>query len=240
MRELKLVSMIKRIKLFIKIHLRYLNDFIKGNYNRFPKHNFDFANLNYELTVIQEIKPSPTFESKVFNLATASSMISDYVILPDQLFSFWNVVGDPDKSFKKGRTIQNGKIKEDVGGGICQVSGGVYYLCLISGLEVVERHNHSVDLYDDESRFAPLGTDATVVYGYKDLRFVNNLNTVIKFDIAVVENKIIGRLRSEKRLNKNELMYSIEKVGEIINVKVFDNNGQMKNSSFYKKLNYDL
>jgi len=236
MREIQPVDMLKRIKLFIKLQLRKLNDFKNGNYKRFPKHPSSYTNFNFKLSVEQEIKPSPTFESKVFNLATASAMISEYVILPNQLFSFWKVVGDPDKSFKKGRTIQNGKIKEDVGGGICQVSGVVYYLCLIAGLEVVERHNHSVDLYNDETRFAPLGTDATVVYGYKDLRFVNNLNTVIKLDITVIDNKIIGKLRSEIPINKTELKYSIEDAGEIIKVKVFDEIGRMKNSSFYKKL----
>ena len=236
MREIQPVDMLKRIKLFIKLQLRKLNDFKNGNSKRFPQRSSDFNNFNFELFVEQEIKPSPTFESKVFNLATASAMISEYVILPNQLFSFWKVVGDPDKSFKKGRTIQNGKIKEDVGGGICQVSGVVYYLCLIAGLEVVERHNHSVDLYNDETRFAPLGTDATVVYGYKDLRFVNNLNTVIKLDITVIDNKIIGKLRSEIPINKTELKYSIEDAGEIIKVKVYDEIGRMKNSSFYKKL----
>lgn len=236
MREIQPVDMLKRIKLFIKIQLRKLNDFKNGNSKRFPQRSSDFNNFNFELFVEQEIKPSPTFESKVFNLATASAMISEYVILPNQLFSFWKIVGDPDKSFKKGRTIQNGKIKEDVGGGICQVSGVVYYLCLIAGLDVVERHNHSVDLYNDETRFAPLGTDATVVYGYKDLRFVNNLNTVVKLDITVIDNKIIGKLLSEIPIYKTELRYSIEDAGEIIKVKVFDEIGRMKNSSIYKKM----
>ncbi|MFM7014782.1 MAG: VanW family protein [Bacteroidota bacterium] len=228
--------MINLVKLFIKIHSKKLDDLLHGNHKRFSILNTNFNDFKYELVVEQEIMPSPTFESKVFNLATASNLISKHLILPGQIFSFWKIVGNPNKIFKKGRTIQNGKIKEDVGGGICQVSGVVYYLCLISGLEVTERYNHSVDLYNDETRFAPLGTDATVVYGYKDLRFKNNLNTPIKIDIIVEGNKITGRLLSQKKLVVNELNYEIQDLGEKLHVIVLDKFGTKINSSSYLKL----
>jgi hypothetical protein len=52
----------------------------------------------------------------------------------------------------------------------------VYHIGIIAGLDIIERYNHSVDIYTDDTRFAPLGTDATVVYGYKDLRIRNNTN----------------------------------------------------------------
>jgi len=39
-------------------------------------------------------------------------------------------------------------------------------------LEILERHAHSIDAYGS-SRYVPLGRDATVAYGYKDLQFRN-------------------------------------------------------------------
>ena len=53
------------------------------------------------------------------------------------------------------------------------MSGLIYYVSLMAGLEVLERHPHSRDIYDDQTRYAPLGADATVAYGFKDLRVLN-------------------------------------------------------------------
>jgi len=44
------------------------------------------------------------------------------------------------------------------------------------GLHIVEKHNHSRDLWGEEHRTVPLGRDATYVYAVKDLKFANPWN----------------------------------------------------------------
>jgi vancomycin resistance protein VanW len=65
------------------------------------------------------------------------------------------------------------------------LSGGIYHLSLTAGLRILERHAHSVDIYDDATRYTPLGADATVAYGFKDLRIENTLPAPICFRIAI-------------------------------------------------------
>jgi vancomycin resistance protein VanW len=72
-----------------------------------------------------------------------------------------------------------------LGGGLCQLSGLIYYVSLMAGMEVMERHPHSRDIYDDQTRYAPLGADATVAYGFKDLRVVNPYSFPVCFRASV-------------------------------------------------------
>ena len=225
----------KKMKLQLKLFIRYSRDILKGNISRFAKKDLQKTNFDFKIEIRQEIKPSETFENKVFNLGLAGYKVSDVVIFPNQLFSFWNSVGNPEIGFKKGRTIQNGVIKEDNAGGICQVSGLVYYLSLLAGMDVVERYNHSVDIYNEETRFAPLGADATVVYGYKDLRFINNHSSPIKFQITIDENYIIGRLLSKSELVERNIRFEEIHNDNSIEVLTYDNNKPIC-TSFYKKL----
>ena len=117
----------------------------------------------------------PMRDNKVHNLGIAIRRVEAIAIRPGQVFSFWRSVGHPSAraGYLAGRTITGAAVGATVGGGLCQLSGMVYLLALEAGLEILERHPHSRDLYTDSTRFAPLGADATVVYGYKDLRIVN-------------------------------------------------------------------
>ncbi len=134
---------------------------------------------------------------------TAALRIQPLLLLPGQVFSFWHAVGypGPRQGFKKGRNLVAGKIRGDYGGGLCQVSGLLYYVALATGMEILERHAHSVDIYTEDARFAPLGADATVVYGYKDLRFRNTSTQPLRFQIAVSQQSITAELLSSSTLD---------------------------------------
>jgi hypothetical protein len=95
-----------------------------------------------------------------------------------RLHSFWHVVGRPSvaRGFLPGRSLLAGELRPDYGGGLCQLSGLIYYASLMAGLTIVERHPHSRDIYDEQMRYAPLGADATVAYGFKDLRVLSSLS----------------------------------------------------------------
>lgn len=148
----------------------------------------------------QPIHETPSAANKRHNLHRAARMLERTSIRPGEIFSFARVVGPPIamRGFLDGRTLVGGEVATSAGGGLCQLSGLLYLAALECGLEIVERHPHSLDIYTDATRFAPLGADATVVYGYRDLRFRNPHDQPIGFrcriDIASVEVEICARV----------------------------------------------
>lgn len=135
----------------------------------------------------QVIHDTPTAEAKRHNLRLAADALQRTRIAPGEVFSFARVVGPPitSRGFRAGRTLVGGEVAASIGGGLCQLSGLLYLAALECGLEIVERHPHSLDIYTDATRFGPLGADATVVYGHRDLRFRNTLDVPVGFTCEV-------------------------------------------------------
>jgi len=226
----------KAIKLYLKLFIRFTRDIKTGDWFRFSRELDKETNFEHFSSLSQEIKKNETYESKLYNFSIASQKINRYVIKPNAIFSFWRIIGNPNKLFRNGRTIQNGKIIDDVGGGLCQVSGIIYYISLISGLKILERHNHSVDIYNDETRFCPLGTDATVVYGYKDLRILNTNSYPIKFELEIKDKLIQIKLFSTEKIENNILEFKIEKQNEHTLVETLNSSKILLNKSKYKNV----
>jgi vancomycin resistance protein VanW len=191
---------------------RGMTDFIDFKNDRFAKSTTPDEKQNFSLQKKQEVKPSETLESKVNNLTLGAQKIQSIVIQPQEIFSFWKTVGAPNlrNGFAKSRTIINGKLSPSTGGGLCQLSGIIYHASLEAGLAIVERHHHSVDIYENESdRYAPLGSDATVVYGYKDLRIRNTLESPIKFEFDVQSHQITIYIKSAFEISKQVTKFII-------------------------------
>ena len=142
----------KKIKLIRKIVLRFSKDLLSGNYLKFARKRIEVSGLDHCISMNQEIKKNETYESKMYNFSLAAKKVNEVVIYPNEIFSFWKIIGNPNYQFQKGRTIQNGEIVEDVGGGLCQVSGIIYYVSLVGGLGILERYNQSTDIYNDQRR----------------------------------------------------------------------------------------
>ncbi|MEQ1745846.1 MAG: VanW family protein [Saprospiraceae bacterium] len=154
--------------------------------------------FEYSVRLQQPILQSAFFENKVFNMQKAGKKVNQVLIMPGEIFAFWEVVGCPGRwqGYRKGRNLVAEKLQSAYGGGLCQVSGILYYLALGTGLEILERHNHSVDIYSENERFAPLGSDATVVYGYKDLRIRNITGQPLYFALDSTSSHINACLHS--------------------------------------------
>jgi len=154
----------------------------------------DLASWTKVLSVTQTIHRGDHWEGKLANLRLAAERLNDAIIMPGNIFSFWALVGAPATAngFQIGRSIRNDALGADVGGGLCQLSGLAYELGLRSGMDVAERHAHSRDLYTEATRLTPLGLDATVVWGYKDLRLKNNLRFPISFAFEVGPDRVAG------------------------------------------------
>ncbi|HHW00928.1 MAG TPA: vanomycin resistance protein VanB [Clostridiaceae bacterium] len=119
------------------------------------------------------------------NIKLASSTINGKILAPGEVFSFNDTVGKrtTDRGYKSANAYSSGKIIEDVGGGICQVSSTLYNAVLRSDLEIVQRRNHSLTV-----GYVPLGLDATVSYGSVDFKFKNSTRWPIKLQAKVDEN----------------------------------------------------
>jgi vancomycin resistance protein VanW len=52
----------------------------------------------------------------------------------------WWVRPTSARGFLPGRSLLAGELRPDYGGGLCQLSGLIYNVSLMAGLEVLERH----------------------------------------------------------------------------------------------------
>lgn len=109
-------------------------------------------------------------ERRAVNIALAADAIDGTIIQPGETFSFNDVVGDTehDDRYLMAPIINGDQVVDGRGGGICQVSTALYIAAVKSGLNVVERHAHTL-----VSDYAPVGLDATLAYGLLDLRIQN-------------------------------------------------------------------
>ena len=184
------------------------------------------------ISVTQPIHFNPLSSNKVENIKIAIKKIEPIVIQPNQIFSFWELVKKPSKKdgYKSGRNIIGDKLQEDIGGGLCQVSGIIYHLALLSGMEIVERHNHTIDLYKEEERYTPIGTDATVVFGYKDVRFKNSTSSALSFSFEVGESQFSSILLADKKLPVFRLRFIREEFSDYRTVKTYRINSNNEES----------
>jgi vancomycin resistance protein VanW len=200
----------KTIKRHIRLCQRTVKDLLSGTRFRFATKGRTAAPLQKTIELVQEIKQHAQTENKIFNLKLAAQSINQVILKPGTIFSFWHIIGNPNTNYKTGRVISGGQLTEDTGGGLCQISGAVYYTSLKAGLQILERHHHSIDLYTNDTRYTPLGTDATVVYGYKDLRIKNNYDFPIQFHIDVNDQFLTIRLLSAEKIIEKKLDIEIK------------------------------
>jgi len=231
------------VPFYIKVNLhlvkRFVLDIAKGYYFNYAKRRYTTNDFSNSLELKQELKPN---EAKNKNLLRAIRSIEQIQINPNEILSFWRIVGNPSKKngFTESRSLVNGKIVNTIGGGLCQLSGLMYYISLIAQLEILERHNHSIDIYDEETRFTPLGSDATVAYGYKDLKIRNNLNCPIKFNFCIKDDTIKVMIMHSSVIRPNVIEFKeVVSDGNTIEVITIINN-KVCNNSIYKKRFFDL
>ncbi|MDT2192592.1 VanW family protein [Paenibacillus larvae] len=110
-------------------------------------------------------------EGRLHNVRSTASVLNEQLLKPGEVFDYAKMIELAEKQygFKEAPVIVNGKLVPGVGGGICQVSTTLYNAILRTGLEVVERRNHSLPI-----SYAPLGQDATFSSGHINFKFRNN------------------------------------------------------------------
>jgi len=127
-------------------------------------------------------------DNRTDNVILASQMLDGTIIMPGDIFSFNEVIGERslETGFKNAPVIIGGSVQQDVGGGICQVATTLYNASLLTGLEIVERSPHTIPV-----KYAPHGQDATVFYGQIDLKIKNSLSNPVMINSIIENSKLM-------------------------------------------------
>ena len=109
--------------------------------------------------------------------------------------SFLDVLYDDSdgKAYEKSGAYFKGEIVQATGGGICQVSSTAYATFLFAGIIPEKRYPHSIPV-----SYAPLGLDAALSVGGKDLQIKNTLDAPILIQAKTKNGRLNIYLKSYK------------------------------------------
>lgn len=160
------------------------NEFAKGTKIsvEIPVKQVDFTTTNEELLANTKLRSSfstsyaSSAAGRKNNVKRALADFNGMSVAPNEEISFNDITGDktPEKGYMKANIILNGIYVEDYGGGACQASTTLYNALILSDVEILEVHPHSMPV-----SYVPLAFDAMVSEGYSDLRFKNTTGSAI-------------------------------------------------------------
>lgn len=142
-------------------------------------------------------------DNKAVNLKISTPKVSGVIIKPNEVFSFWKLVGScsTKKGYKEGLMISNGSTSKGIGGGMCQFTNLIHWMILHTPMQIIEHHHHDgMDLFPDFGRQIPFGTGTSIVYNYLDYRFKNTTNTTYQLITYTTDEYLNGEIRADKPL----------------------------------------
>ncbi len=147
-------------------------------------------------------RPEPVERGASANAAIACELVNGIVLKPGEVFSFNRALSPGLHRFVEGTAYASGKVIRSEGGGVCQVSAALYNAALLAGLEIEERHSHSV--YDPMTAYVPAGRDAAISRSVgADMRFRNSTAAPLALSASaqggLVEVILQGRQRRPRQ-----------------------------------------
>lgn len=169
----------------------------------YAKENLEISLYKHKSLLMRKLGNSDLSlqENKKKNLALAAPTLDGILIKPNEVFSFWQIVGkcSEKKGFLKGVTISNGQVTPGMAGGMCQMTNLIHWMVLHSPLEIIEHHHHHrYDLFPDFKRQIPFGTGTSIMYNYLDYRFKNTSKDTFQLRIKVTDKYLEGELLVDK------------------------------------------
>ncbi|MFI8495240.1 VanW family protein [Peribacillus butanolivorans] len=159
------------------------------------------------------------------NISLATDAINNYVVFPEETFSFNQAVGKRtvNKGYLPARVIVKGEFSEGVGGGICQVSSTLYNAIDNAGLQIIHRYSHTRHV-----PYVPPGRDATVSWYGPDFTFKNKYNQPILIRATTQEGTVSISVYSSDMINNEtrKVPYASSQISkealDYTNVKIVD------------------
>lgn len=169
--------------------------------------------------------------SRSSNIALALSQFNNMVVLPNQTVSFNYTTGarTVDRGYKTAKIIVDGKYVDGVGGGVCQASTTLYNALLLSGVQVLVRHPHTLKA----SYIAP-SFDAMVNGQANDLIFVNQTDKNIYIFASAKGGRATVKIFGVKNPYRIERISTVLEKNERNTVTIIDHKGE-----FSDKVKFD-
>ena len=129
----------------------------------------DIEDINTKVSSFTTYYGSSGYSRKT-NIAVATKNINGTLLSPGEVLSVDKGIKSINASngYLPAGSYLNGKTVQTYGGGVCQVSTTLYGAVLRAGLIPIERNAHSMAI-----SYAPLGLDAAISEGFKDLKIEN-------------------------------------------------------------------
>ncbi len=133
---------------------------------------------------------------RIMNICLITDAVNGCSVMPGETLSLNALTGErtPEKGYMQAPAIRYGELIEEIGGGICQLSGTLFNAALLSNLEILERHHHTWP-----SDYLPIGLDATITWPNKDLKVRNNTNWPVYIHATVIEDALTVTFYGEQR-----------------------------------------
>lgn len=125
--------------------------------------------------------------NRTANLRLACQALNGVVLAPGQQLNFDKTLGPRTaaRGYKEAHVFSGGTIVNELGGGICQVASTIYNTALLANFQINERYQHSKTV-----NYVPLGRDAAIYAGYKNLRFTNTSSSTIRIKATINSGKL--------------------------------------------------
>lgn len=119
--------------------------------------------------------------ARLTNIRVGASQFNNTTIKPGEIFSFGARMGEigPEQGYLPSLVIGEGKVDNQYGGGMCQVSTTAFRTALLAGLPIIERINHSYQVSYYTAPYGVPGVDAAIFYPGTDLKFKNDTGSYI-------------------------------------------------------------
>ncbi len=141
--------------------------------------------------------------ARTHNIRLAVAALDRVVLEPGAELSFNDRVGP--RTAERGYLVAPVILREErqlqLGGGICQVASTVFDAALLAGLSPVERCRHSSPV-----DYVALGQDATIAWGYKDLKIRNDYDQTVRLRVEIVGSTLLAQFEGE---TPNERTYEL-------------------------------
>jgi vancomycin resistance protein YoaR len=143
---------------------------------------------------------------RTYNLKVGADHLNGHILLPGELFSFNEVVGDrtEKEGYRVAPVIQSGELVDGVAGGMCQIASTLHAAAFFAGLEIVSSTPHS-----RPSSYITMGLDSTVVYPTTDLKLRNPYDFPIVMHYNVnqgsVKVELLGKARPVRVVFEREI-----------------------------------
>ncbi len=142
------------------------------------------------------------------NMKVALDSCSGSIIDPGEVWSFNDCTGNSNLEslgYQSAHVIEDGKLTDGIGGGICQASTTIYNAAIRANMEIEERYCHKW-----ASTYCPAGLDATIDYPNLDLKLSNPTDYQMFLECKVVGTTLYASVWGVKSGNYDEIKTSNE------------------------------